>query len=286
MAGPKKATPKATSVIYRIVAEASEIGLGFIGGQAGSIVLREVINAFMAGKVPTDTISWGDAASLRKSASDRVKKETGDNKLAELFDQFVATRVNIMASGKSDVEKQAALLQADKDYKAAVNERKLALAEQKYQGVLSSLTPDERYVYSQWLENYTITHEMRQRLLERKTAITQAATIRETIDIGRKIMQADTIPDLYLRWTWVAVDAGWRAAWERASKAMYDYLINALPAPTVGERLGSVVNAALEGRLAEHPVVRRLAAQSDGNVAQRREQADMIHRCHENRRKV
>lgn len=218
-------------------------------------------------------------ADADKISSFRTKirakaEQAGDKKLADLADGYVANVVSIRASGKNDAERDLALQQARKDYEAAVIKYKYDQTQQDFRAVTKDLTVDESYVFDSWLNN-ALTEEEKTRVLAARRFINDPDIIRKAIKNCLKHMAASgqtadtTYPQLYERWGYVETDEAWRAAWQRASKAMFDHLMTVLPQPSIMEQGGDAVSALLRGEGGRNPVVKSVRKMLGDNADER-----------------
>ncbi len=256
------------SITNRFLEEASEIGLGVIMGQAASVAVREAIRPIFAGKTATDTADNNFIASTRESLRQKAKDAVKDEKLTSLMDEYVSNVVNIRASGRNEDEKELKLQQARKDYEAAVLKYKYEQSQQSYDVVLGSLTDEQRNVFTTWLHN-SLSEEQREQILSRKKFIKNKKLIEDTIEVGLTQMGAADIATLYTQWGYVAASPEWAEAWGRASHAMYDYLVSALPKVPIKDQLGSAFEAILGGKGGEHPVVKAVEKSLKDNASER-----------------
>lgn len=278
--------PKRPSVVFSFLGEAAEFATGVIAGQMFSSVLRagaaEAFKAlkgklfgqlFTGIKVPdkapdgTDIADSAGIETAKEKLKGLLKDASGDEKLAGIAEDYVTAVVAIQLSSRPD--KTEAINNEKTKYKAAVNEYLLGKSKQSLQNFMAELsdldtrggrvTPAGRPVsyrrdFMQWLH-------------------------RDHADPAR-YCAGQTPQDHFC-----AHHHGHAGLHDQAVER-FDYLTFALGEPSLTEQGGELFDAALNGRLEQHPTVQKLETWSSSNAADRQELAEMEARCFANRRKV
>lgn len=230
-------TQRRPSITTRVLEEASEIGLGVIMGQAASGVVRELVRGLFTNVTDVGAAaSKDDIANLEKRYRQLIKDKTGDERLADLAQHYMTDVVSIRANGKTDAEKERDLLQAKKDYEAAVTKYKLEQANLKFEAVLTKLTPLEFNAYMGWLGE--LSEDQRAMVELQKEHIHDPELIRRMLNI----MDRD---------------------------ARYNCFMGMVPKLKLGEHIGSVAEAILAGRGGSHPVIKKLEKSLEDNADER-----------------
>ncbi|MDD5726660.1 MAG: hypothetical protein PHC53_04650 [Patescibacteria group bacterium] len=290
MAGKKPGgdAPKKPSVAYSFIGEAAEFATGVVAGQVFSSVLRAgatgAINALKGslfkemfsgikapGKTPekSDTIDSGEIETAKKRLRKLFDDKSGDAKLAGMVEDYVTAVVGIQLSSRPD--KTEAINIEKTKFKAAVNDYLLGKAKQSLQSLMAELSdldkkgdrvepPGRPHSYRtdfmQWL-NTDLTPTQHDIVMARRSKITSVRIITDMLDLT----PANAV--------------------ER-----FEYLTFALGEPSFTEQGEELVNAVLNGRLEQHPIVQNLEVWSSSNAADREELTEMETRCYANRRKV
>jgi hypothetical protein len=244
-----------------------DFGLGFATGALPGLT-RGIVGALFDKRDLGSKAEKNDRVDIKKALGSEVLKGGGDEKIKELTEKCYQDLVINRASGKNDAEKERDAQQILKDFKTAVTEYRFQQSQRTFDAVVNKLTDEQRNVFSSWLNN-SLTKEQRQQIMDRKKFITSPDTIIATINIGLRQMGITTISELYVRWGYVETHADWRAAWSRASQAMFDHLMTVLPKVPIKDQLGSVVEAVFTGKVGEHPTVRAVEKSLKDNAAER-----------------
>lgn len=264
---------KKRNVALGFLEEAAEFATGVLAGSAMHSVLRAGASGairgmkgglfeklFGSGRSKTDDAKAEDISSAPGKLLRSVTDASGDAKLGQLAQEYLANIIAIQTSGRDEAGKAKAIEEAQAKYKASVNEYLLGKAKGSLQNLMAELSdvdnddsavakkkfkettdPERPNTYRedffQWLQQ-ELTPAQRQLVMTRRGKISSIRVITDMLDYSGN------------------------------SQDRFRYFQFALGQPEVKELAGEIAQAAVTGTLSEHPFIQGLhkSSQHGANV--------------------
>lgn len=250
---------KKKNVALSFLEEAAEFATGVLAGSALHSVLRAGAagalrglkgnlfeSLFGTGRGKSDEARADDLSSAPGKILRSVTNASGDAKLGQLAQEYLANIIAIQTSGRPEADKAKAIEEAKAKYKASVNEHLLAKSKGSLQNLMAELSdvdkaggrtvPATRPVsyredFFQWLRQ-ELTPAQRQLIMARRGKISSIRVITDMLDYSGN------------------------------AQDRFTYFQFAIGQPEVKELAGEIAQAAVTGTLSEHPFIQGLAKSS------------------------
>lgn len=251
--------PKKKNVALGFLEEAAEFATGVLAGSALHSILRAGAagalrglkgnlfeGLFGSGRGKSEDAKADDLSSAPSKLLRSVTNASGDAKLGQLAQEYLANIIAIQTSGRPETDKAKAIEEAKAKYKAAVNEHLLAKSKGSLQNLMAELSDQDmaggrtppsgrpasyRADFFQWLMQ-ELTPAQRQLVMARRGKIASIRVITDMLDYSGN------------------------------AQDRFTYFQFALGQPEVKELAGEIAQAAVTGTLSEHPFIKGLATSS------------------------
>lgn len=250
---------KKKNVALSFLEEAAEFATGVLAGSALHSILRAGASGalrglkgnlfeglFGSGRTKSEDAKADDLSSAPGKLLRSVTNASGDAKLGQLAQEYLANIIAIQTSGRPEADKAKAIEDAKAKYKASVNEHLLAKSKGSLQNLMAELSDVDkaggravpagrpasyREDFFEWLMR-ELTPAQRQLVMARRGKISSIRVITDMLDFS------DNAED------------------------RFRYFQFTLGQPEVKELAGEIAQAAVTGTLSEHPFVQGLAKSS------------------------
>lgn len=247
------------NVALNFLEEAAEFATGVLAGSAVHSILRAGAagalrglkgnlfeGLFGSGRGKSEDAKADDLSAAPGKLLRSVTNASGDAKLGQLAQEYLANIIAIQTSGRPEADKAKGIEDAKAKYKASVNEYLLTKSKGSLQNLMAELsdvdkaggrTPPAgrpasyRKDFFEWLQQ-ELTPAQRQLVMARRSKISSIRVITDMLDFSGN------------------------------AEDRFRYFQFALGQPEVKELAGEIAQAAITGTLSEHPFIQGLAKSS------------------------
>lgn len=267
-------------VVLGFLEEAAEFATGVLAGSAFSSILRVGASGLLKGlkgslferlfgkvRKQSEEAKAEDFEKAPKDFGEGIAIVSGDPKLGQLAQDYMAKVISIQAGNRPEFEKAEAIKREQEKYKAAVNEYLLGKTKQSLQNLLAELSDLDndpknagrqkpyRKDFFDWL-SLDLTPAQQEVVMIRRAKIASVRMITDMLEFSK-----DPV-------------------------SRFRYLTFALGEPNFKELPYELYRTAMAGCLEEHPIVQRAEAWSRDNIAERQARAELMDCTFKNRRNV